>query len=262
MTRPRPSGVSAEAWAALAGAPIAHRGLWSPDGAPENTLAAFRAAAEAGYGMELDVQLSADGEAMVFHDDRLDRLTAASGRLVERPTAELGDLAVCGTSQTIPRLSEVLEAVDGRSLVLVELKVLGGEEGRLEARVAETLEDYDGPVAVLSFNPRSLAWFADNQPRTLRGLNAWSYRDAVCWTLPADEREALAELEHVAVARPHFLSLGVDMLPSPSAAALRAQGMPVICWTIRTQAQWGQLSRHCDNLMFEGFRPESRGGAA
>ena len=255
MTLPAPDGVSAQAWAALFGPPLAHRGLWSGNGAPENTLAAFAAAAAAGYGMELDVQLSADGEAGGFHDDRLDRLTAASGRVAERLAGNLTELPILDSDQTIPRLSEVLATVAGRSLVMIELKVLDGDEGRLESRVAGALEDYRGPVAVLSFNPRTVAWFAEHRPQLLRGLNSCAHHDAADWMIGADERQALAELDHVTAARPHFLSLGLDMLPSSSADALRAQGMPVLAWTLRSPAQWARVARHCDNLMFEGFAP-------
>ncbi len=175
--------------------------------------------------------------------------------MTEVLAADLSALPIRGTDQTIPRLGEVLATVDGRSLILVELKVLGGEEGRLEPRVAEALADYDGPVAVASFNPRTLAWFADHKPDLLRGLISCAYHDAANWMIPADERQALAELDHASVARPHFLSLGLDMLPSPSADALRAQGMPVLAWTVRSEAQWRRVSRHCDNMVFEDFHP-------
>jgi glycerophosphoryl diester phosphodiesterase len=251
-----PEGVDAHAWAALFGAPIAHRGLWDRDQAPENSLAAFEAACGAGYGMELDVQLSADGEAVVFHDDRLNdrELTTASGRVAERRAADLAEVRLAGTRETIPTLAEALECVGGRSLVVIELKVLNGEGERLERRVAEVLEGYAGPAAVISFNPHAVAWFADHRPAILRGLDSTSYHDALAWTLPAAERQALAELEHASLARPHFLGLGMDLLPSPSADALRAKGMPVVAWTVRAPNQWARVKAHCDNLMFEGFR--------
>jgi glycerophosphoryl diester phosphodiesterase len=254
MTPPPPEGVGADAWAGLFRPPIAHRGLWTRDGAPENTLAAFDAAAKAGYGVELDVQLSADGEAVVFHDDRLDqRLTTTRGRVAQRTAAELAEVRVAGSRETIPTLKEALECVGARVLVLVELKVLGGDEGALERRVAAVLDAYDGPAAVISFNPRAIAWFADNRPARLRGLDSSAYHDALNWALSAEERRALAELEHVSLARPHFLGLGLDLLPSPSADALRAQGLPVVAWTLRSPEQWARVASHCDNLMFEGY---------
>jgi glycerophosphoryl diester phosphodiesterase len=248
--------VDAHAWADLFGAPIAHRGLWDRDAAPENSLAAFEAACGAGYGMELDVQLSADGEAVVFHDDRLNdrELTTASGRVAAHRAADLAEVTLAGTRETIPTLSETLECVGGRGLVVIELKVLNGEGERLERRVAEVLEGYAGPAAVISFNPHTVAWFADHHPAILRGLDSASYHDALAWTLPAAERQALAELEHATLARPHFLGLGMDMLPSASADALRAKGTPVVAWTVRSPAQWARVKAHCDNLMFEGFR--------
>jgi glycerophosphoryl diester phosphodiesterase len=260
MIPPRPDGVSAEAWAALFGAPLAHRGLWEGGRRPENTLAAFDAAAAAGYGMELDVQLSADGEAVVFHDDRLERLTEGSGRIAERLATDLRQVPVQGTGQTIPTLAEVLQAVDGRTLIVIELKVLGEETGPLERRVAELLADYDGPAAVISFNPHTVAWFADHAPKLLRGLDSAAYHDALNWMIPRRERQGLGELEHVAVARPHFLALGLDMLPSPSADALRDAGTPVVAWTVRSPQQWARVAAHCDNLMFEGFDPKGLRG--
>lgn len=241
------------AWDLLFQPPVAHRGLWSPQGAPENSLAAFQAACAAGYGIELDVQLSADGEAMVFHDERLARLTGAEGRLADRAAADLADLRLAGTDERIPTLKEVLALVGRRALVLIELKTSAGAVGPLEQRVHQTIIDHAGPVAVIGFNPYSHAWFAERFPGVLRGLNSYSYADAT--GLEPERRAALARLEQVAIAKPHFLSLGLDMLPSAEAAALRADGMPVVAWTVRSPGQWAAVAEGCDNLIFEGFRP-------
>jgi glycerophosphoryl diester phosphodiesterase len=236
MIAERPAGVSAQAWAALFGPPIAHRGLWAPGGAPENTLAAFAAAAEAGYGMELDVQLSADGEAMVFHDATLERMTTARGRVADHTAEQLGELELAGTAETIPTLAQTLTYVAGRSLVLVELKTAPGEAGPLEARVAEILAGYDGPAGVLAFEGSALAWFAENAAHVMRGLN-WA----------PDHRDA-SGIKHL-----HFFSLSVGAL-----ADLRGPKMPVVCWTLRHQSDWPTLRNFCDNYIFEGFRPEAR----
>jgi len=131
-----------EAWDLLFRPPVAHRGLWAPGGAPENSLAAFEAAAEAGYGIELDVQLSADGEAMVFHDDTLERMAGALGRIAERTVTDLGELALGGTAERIPTLRETLALVGRRALVLIELKTPAGAVGPLEQRVHEILIDH------------------------------------------------------------------------------------------------------------------------
>ena len=242
-----------EAWELLFAPPVAHRGLWSPDGAPENSLGAFQAACAAGYGVELDVQLSADGEAMVFHDDTLGRMTGAEGRLADRTAAELGELKLAGTDERIPTLLETLALVGRRALVLIELKTPAGAVGPLEHRVHEIIADHAGPVAVIGFNPYSHAWFADRYPGVLRGLDSHSYRDAD--GLSPEMRQAFARLEHVKIARPHFLALGLDMLPSEAAARRRAEGMPVVAWTVREPAQWAAVAEACDNLIFEGFRP-------
>jgi glycerophosphoryl diester phosphodiesterase len=242
-----------EAWDLLFRPPVAHRGLWSPSGAPENSLAAFQAACAAGYGVELDVQMSADGEAMVFHDEDLARLTGAAGRLADRTAAELAELRLSGTDERIPTLAETLALVGRRALVLIELKTPAGQVGPLEQRVHDIIIDHAGPVALIGFNAYSHAWFADRFPGVLRGLDSHAYRDAK--QLSPQQRAAFAALEHVPVARPHFLALGLDILPSEAAARRRAEGMPVLAWTVRQPAEWAALGAECDNFIFEGFRP-------
>lgn len=241
-----------EAWERLFAPPIAHRGLWSPDGPPENSLAAFRAACAAGYGIELDVQLSADGEAMVFHDGSLKRMTGAEGRLTDRTAAELAELRLAGSDEPIPTLAETLAVVGRRAMVHIELKTPYGAVGPLEQRVHEVIIDHAGPVCVIGFNAYSHAWFAERYPNVLRGLDSYSYADAR--NMDAGQRRAMAELEHVAIAKPHFLALGLDMLPGEAAARHRAKGLPVVAWTVKEPSQWEAIKAHCDNLIFEGFR--------
>jgi len=243
-----------ELWDLLFHPPVAHRGLWSPDGAPENSLAAFQAACAAGYGVELDVQLSADGEAMVFHDDGLERMTGASGRLRERTAADLSTLRLNQGDEAIPTLAETLALIGRRAMVHIELKTPFGEVGPLERRVCEVLKDHAGPTCVIGFNPYSHAWFADHHPAVLRGLDSYAYADASAERLAPDLRRAFARLDHVEIARPHFLALGLDMLPSEPAAALRAAGMPVVAWTVRSPGQWDAVRACCDNVIFEGFQ--------
>lgn len=241
-----------EAWDLLFAPPVAHRGLWSPGGAPENSLAAFQAACAAGYGIELDVQLSRDGEAMVFHDDDLKRMTGAAGKIADLTTAELAELRLAGTDERIPSLAETLRLVGRRSLVHVELKTPYGQVGPLEQRVHEILIDHAGPVCVIGFNPYSHAWFAERHPGVMRGLDSYSYSRAP--QMSEAQRKAFANLEHVAIAKPHFLALGLDMLPSELAARYRADGLPVVAWTVKSPEQWDAVREGCDNLIFEGFR--------
>jgi len=244
-------GAFGQAWDLLFHPPIAHRGLWSPDGPPENSLGAFQAACAAGYGIELDVQLSADGEAMVFHDEKLARMTGVEGRLRDRSAAELGELRLKGSDEPIPTLLETLALIGHRAMVHIELKTPYGEVGPLEQRVHEVIADHNGPICIIGFNPYSHAWFADRYPGLLRGLDSYSYDKAP--HMADDQRRAFAALEHVEIARPHFLALGLDMLPSPKAAEYRAKGMPVVAWTVREPAQWDAVKDGCDNLIFEGF---------
>lgn len=240
-----------EAWDLLFHPPVAHRGLWTPDGAPENSLGAFQAACAAGYGIELDVHLSSDGEAMVFHDETLIRMTGAEGRLRDHTAADLGELALKGTDETIPTLLETLALIGHRAMVHIELKTAWGEVGPLEQRVHEIIADHAGPLCIIGFNPYSHAWYADHYPGVLRGLDSFSYRGVK--HLSEEQRQSYARLEQVSIARPHFLALGLDMLPSPQADAYRAQGMPVVAWTVRKPEQWDAVKDHCDNLIFEGF---------
>ena len=241
-----------EAWDHLFHPPIAHRGLWSPDGPPENSLAAFQAACAAGYGIELDVQLSADGEAVVFHDDKLERMTGARGRIRDHSAADLAEMRLAGSEEKVPTLLETLALVGHRAMVHIELKTPPGEVGPLERRVHEVIADHNGPLCVIGFNPYSHAWFATHYPGVLRGLDSHSYAKAP--NMSEAQRKAYARLEHVEIARPHFLALGIDMLPSERAARLRGQGMPVVAWTVRQPAQWEAIKDGCDNLIFEGFR--------
>lgn len=253
-SRERPStDVFGEAWERLFDPPVAHRGLWTPDGAPENSLAAFQAAAAHGYGVELDVQLTADGEAVVFHDDRLERMTGREGRLRDHTAAELGTFSLKGTDETIPTLADTLTLIGHRAMVFIELKTPFGDVGPLEKRVTDILVDHNGPTAVIGFNPYSHAWFADHHPQILRGLDSYSWNDDSARKLAPEMRKSLAALEQVEIARPDFLALGLDMLPSPRADLYRAKGMPVVAWTVRSPDQWEGVRDHCDNLIFEGF---------
>lgn len=247
------TGGFGEAWDRLTGARIAHRGLWSADGPPENSLGAFQAACAAGYGIELDVQLSADGEAVVFHDVNLARMTGRQGRVVDHTAADLAGMSLAGTDETIPSLSDALTEIGRRGLAMIEIKVPFGEVGPLERRVNEVLIDHKGPACIVGFNPYSHGWFADHHPKILRGLTSYSYAGPDARHLSPDIRRAYAKLGHVSIAKPHFLAMGLDSLPSAEADRHRGGGMPVIAWTVREPAQWAAVEAHCDNMIFEGF---------
>jgi glycerophosphoryl diester phosphodiesterase len=237
----------------LFGPPIAHRGLWSPDGPPENSIGAFQAACAAGYGIELDVQLTADGEAAVFHDATLKRMTGGEGRIADHTADDLARMRLAGSEETIPTLADALALVGHRAMVHIEIKIPYGEVGPLERRVHEVLIDHNGPTSVIGFNPYSHAWFAEHYPKVLRGLNSWGYKGDGARHLAPEMRRKYAELRHVALAQPHFLALGVDMLPNAKAENFRRKGMPIVAWTVRSPVEWEGLKPGCDNLIFEGF---------
>jgi len=242
-----------EAWERLFTPPIAHRGLWSPDGPPENSLGAFQAACAAGYGIELDVQLTSDGEAVVFHDASLQRMTGAAGRISDHTAADLSQMRLAGTDEAIPTLAETLVLVGHKAMVHIEIKTPYGEVGPLERRVAEVLIDHNGPTSVIGFNPYSHGWFADHHPQVLRGLDSHAYTPAQAPHLAPELRKAYSALQHVAIARPHFLALSLDMAPKRKAAEFRRKGMPIVAWTVRSPAEWDVISSQCDNMIFEGF---------
>jgi glycerophosphoryl diester phosphodiesterase len=242
--------------------PVAHRGLHDrAAGRVENTLSAVRAAAEAGYAVEIDVQLSADGEAVVFHDDTLDRLTAARGPVRARTAAELARLAVSGGGgDAIPTLRETLGLLAGRAPIVVEVKDQGGRMtaegvGPLEAAVARALAGYRGAVAVMSFNPAAMAEMARLAPALPRGLVACA-ADAWDEDLPQAHLAALARLEAFDAVGAAFASYRWRDLPTPQTARLRAAGLPVISWTLRSADDARVALRHCDAVTFEGFIPD------
>jgi len=227
--------------------PFAHRGLWAPGDAAENSLAAIELACQMGYGAEFDVRLSADGEAVVFHDETLARMAGIDVTVSSLAAADLADIPLQGGPDRIPTLAEVLAQAAGRSMLLVELKVEAhADPVALAWRTAELLDRYAGPAAVISFDPGPLAWFAAERPDRLRGLDAM-------WQ-PEDEAEADVEIaSQCDIARPHFLVLEKLAAIGPVAAAHRLQGRPVIAWTVRSMAEVEIVANRCDNFIFEGF---------
>ncbi|MGZ8362548.1 MAG: glycerophosphodiester phosphodiesterase family protein [Caulobacteraceae bacterium] len=239
-------------FSSLTVAPFAHRGLWRADGPPENSLAAIQAAVDAGYGAEFDIQLSADGEAVVFHDTGLKRVAGIEGRVEDLTHRELAALRLGGGGDGVPALAQVLNTVRGRQMLLIEIKSPSGDR-RLERRAAALLDGYRGPFAVISFDAGSLAWFAEHRARWPRGLDAAGPADADL-AQSGGGLEGLFEAQ-AELARPDFLVLSKDMASGGIARRHRAAGQPVIAWTIRSPAEGEAARPWADNLIFEGFRP-------
>ncbi len=248
--------MTAAAW--LRGAAIAHRGLHC-DGVPENSLPAIDAALALGYPCEIDVRLSADGEAMVFHDADLTRMTGIPGALRDRSADALAGLALQGTAAAIPRLIDVLDLAAGRAGLLVEVKTAepGLTVGPLEARVAEVLSSYRGPVAIQSFHPGTVRWFAAHAPDLARGFLSQDYRRGpAAGHLPAWARLALRSGLAAVPARPHFIAYEASALTTWPPRLMRRFGLPVLAWTVRDTAQADAVAAQCDGMIFENFRPE------
>jgi glycerophosphoryl diester phosphodiesterase len=240
--------------------PLAHRGLHNhAAGCIENSPSAFAAAISAGYGIELDVQMSADGQAMVFHDDHLDRLTDQSGAVRARRADALGRIRLLGSSDTIPTLAEVLDQVRGRAPLLIEIKdqdgALGPRTGPLEHAVAEALAGYAGPLAVMSFNPHSVAHMADYAPHVVRGLTTCAFTALEWRNVPRERRRHLANFADFESSGSAFVSHERNDLDNPHLSELRKTGVPILTWTIRSPKQERAARQVADNITFEGYAP-------
>lgn len=238
--------------------PIAHRGLHGP-GAPENSLAAFRAAIDHGYGIELDVQPSADGVAMAFHDADLNRLTDRTGPIDAHPADELTRTPLRGSEEAIPRLKDVLDLVAGRAPLFIEIKdrdgAMGPDIGHLEDATIDALKDYHGDVALMSFNPHSIAHIAAKAPHLPRGLVTAAF-DPDHWPdLDQQTRAHLRQIPDLARTGAQFISHDARDLTSPRVAQIKAQGLPILTWTIRSAAQDIDARKVADNVTFEGYLP-------
>jgi glycerophosphoryl diester phosphodiesterase len=240
----------------LTARPVAHRGLHGP-GAVENTPTAFAAAIAAGYAIETDLQLTADGEAVVYHDAALGRLTEGSGRLAAMTAAELRRVPFKDTADRIITLGELLDLVAGRATLVIELKSLGDGDPRLPRRAAQVLGSYAGAAALMSFDPFQVAVVRAAAPAMTRGLIAELARGRAGESFVARCRRTFAYAAHVVRARPQFLAYSVADLPAlPPLFARYLLRRPVLTWTVRTEADRAKATKWADQVIFEGWRPK------
>ena len=242
----------------LTARPIAHRGLHdAARGVIENTAAAVRAAIAAGYGIEVDLQISADGEAMVHHDDALGRLTDGEGRLDRLSAYELKRIAFYNSAERMLTLGELCELVGGRATLVIELKSRFDGDVRLPARVASLLSGYGGPAAPMSFDPLQLQVLRQKAPRLPRGIVAAKYRPHPYWDqMPPWLRHGMGSLLPALTARPHFVAYAFDNLPAFAPAVARhILCLPLLTWVVRTEVERQRAAGFADQIIFEGFRP-------
>lgn len=238
--------------------PLAHRAYHdAAAGRPENSRAAIRAAIDAGYGIEIDLQLSRDGQAMVFHDDTMERLTAETGPVFARDAADLARIPLRYGDEGIPTLAEVLVLVAGRVPLLIELKDqsdLGRPGcGPLERATAAALAGYAGPVAVMSFNPGMIAQMAQHAPAVPRGLTTGTFDPVDYAPLPPDVCDRLRGIPDYASVGASFISHEWADLGRARVAELKSQGAAVLCWTVKSAGDEATARRIADNITFEGY---------
>jgi glycerophosphoryl diester phosphodiesterase len=239
----------------LTARPVAHRGLHDASaGVIENTASAVAAAVAAGYAIEVDLQITRDGEAMVHHDDKLGRLTEGDGRLDRMDAAALAAVPFRATSDRMMTLARLLDLVAGKSALFLELKSQFDRDRGLPARVAEIVHAYAGPIAVMSFDPYQIEAIQEAAPFLPRGIVA--QRASRGEHKGLGTRDKLGYILHGLRSRPHFVAYHVNDLPAPAPLMARyLLGLPLLTWTVRTPQERRRAERWADQMIFEGFRP-------
>lgn len=202
--------------------------------------------------------MTSDEDAVVFHDYELQRLTEGFGRVRIRTVGDLSSLKLKGSSETVPTLSEIVELVDGRVPLLIEIKDqdggLGEDVGILEAAVARALDGYSGPVAIMSFNPNSVSAMQALLPDVPRGLVTEDFEVGE-WNAPPERLSALSAIADFDRVGASFVSHDRNHLSMPVIGELKARGIPVLCWTIRSPQEEAEARKVADNVTFEGYLP-------
>jgi glycerophosphoryl diester phosphodiesterase len=243
----------------LTARPVAHRALHDKRrGIIENMPGAVKAAVAGNFGIEVDIQVTADGEAMVHHDDELGRLTEGEGTLRSKTAAELKQVAFKDTPERMMSLGDLCELVAGAVPLVIEVKSHFDGDRRLVGRMAQVLAGYAGPVAGMSFDPDQMMALQATMPALPRGIIAEnSYDDAEWATLTPAQRTGMLHLRHGLQTRPHFVAYWVNELPALAPwIARNIFGCPLLTWTVRTPEQRERAARHADQMIFEGFVPD------
>jgi glycerophosphoryl diester phosphodiesterase len=242
----------------LTARPVAHRGLHdAARGIIENMPAAAQAAIAGNFGIECDIQLTADGEAMVHHDDALGRLTEGSGALLDMTAAELKAVKFKDTSERMMSLGDLCALINGRVPLVIEVKSHFNGDRQLVRRMAQVLASYSGPAVGMSFDPDQVLALREAMPELPRGIVAQRNYDDDYWKkLTPDQRRNMVHLRHAFRTRPQFVAYWINELPAPAPwIARNLFGLPLLTWTVRTPEQRDRAARHADQMIFEGFVP-------
>lgn len=237
--------------------PIAHRGLHNhAENIVENSGGAVRAAIKHGYAIEVDVQLTKDHKAIVFHDEALNRMTGQNGKVIDYTLNELQQIQFSANDETIISFAELLALVSGQVPLIIEVKSRFGNIGPLERYIAKMIDAYDGDICIMSFNPLSVRKFRHIAPHVIRGIVAeynmnptdWHGISALGWFF-------IKNFVHWPLTRPNFISYHLHDLPKLSIKIARRFGIPIISWTIKSQSDADISAKHADQITFEGFLP-------
>ena len=242
----------------LTARPVAHRGLHdAARGVIENMPGAVQAAVAGNFSIEVDIQLTADGEAMVHHDDALGRLTEGSGSLLGKSAAELKAVKFKNTPERMMSLGDLLTLVAGRVPLVIEVKSHFDGDRKLVKRMADGLASYSGPVVGMSFDPDQVLALREFAPNLPRGIVAQRNYDDDYWKkLTREQRDSMLYLRHAFRTEPHFVAFWVNQLPAPAPwIARNIFGCPLLAWTVRTPEQREWAARYADQMIFEGFVP-------
>ena len=242
----------------LTARPVAHRGLHdAARGIVENMPAAAQAAIVGNFAIECDVQLSADGEAMVHHDDALGRLTEGSGRLREKTAAELKAVRFKATDEHMMTLADLCALIAGRVPLIIEVKSHFDGDRKLVKRMAEVLSSYDGPAVGMSFDPDQVMALRELLPSRPRGIVAERHYTEKNWPKASpQQRRDMTHLRHFVRTRPDFVAYNINDLPAAAPwLARNIFGCPLLTWTVRTTEQRTRAARYADQMIFEWFVP-------
>lgn len=236
---------------------IAHRGFFDNEkGIPENSLIAFEKAIENGYAIELDVHVISDDTVVVFHDNSLGRMTGQDGYLKQLTLNDLPKYKLLNTEYTIPTLKQVLELVNGKTPILIEIKTENVKVGYDESKIYEILKNYKGEFAVQSFNPFTIEWFKNNAPEITRGILSSKFKKSPENPKSWIKRYVLRHMLFNKRANPHFIAYNVLDMPSSILRCKKCKELPILGWTVKSQTQYLEVVKYVDNIIFQDFKPQ------